>query len=521
MTLRVIRASTLVVVILTAVSRGDLAAAGLPEPLPEPAFSVLRGPAGNDQAPADPAEGCVATFTGPHAYAGMVQDRAVAALGAASCATVSCHGGPLAGNRDVQSFAATIWAGDDPHARGYEVLHGARSQRMARQLGIGPPHRAQQCLVCHSVQDMARERLPQEVLADGVGCAACHGDATHWQQAHTLASWKDLPREARAALGYRDLSTPLSRVETCIRCHVGDAGHEVNHDMIAAGHPRLFFEFAAYQRLEPRHWSPRGKVESAADFTARSWSVGQAATLAAVADLLVTRVQRARDAGESGHPQRWPEFSEFDCYACHRTLGPDKSAANREPALQQPRVGQPSWQPWQVAGARLLRAGLEGPAPIDGTSVAALERSVVDIRLLLDTQWAAADRERLNRVLLEASGLAVAARRSGAEINAWPLITVDASHHTLDAITAANPTEWQTWDAAVQTSLALEAGRQGGPATIGIWRTSGQRQDAALSIPNPRRSLDELRARLRFPPERDSPGSFDPRSFQQARRLVP
>ena len=502
--------------LLQVATHAVLTAAAVPEPLP----SVLP-------VPVVPTEACILNLEQqrqghePRPYAGMVPDRAVAALGVASCATVSCHGGPLAGNHDVQSFAATIWADDDPHARAYEVLHDERSQRMARLLGIGPPHRAQQCLVCHSVQDMSPERLPQEVLADGVGCASCHGDSTHWQQVHMLPEWKTLSRESRAALGYRDLSTPLARVQTCVRCHVGDATHEVNHDLIAAGHPRLFFEFAAYQRLEPRHWNPHGKAETTPDFTARSWSVGQAATLAAVADLLATRAERAQAAVGSGHAQRWPEFAEFDCYSCHRTLGPDTNAASREPALRRPRPGQPSWQPWQVAGARLLRAGLDGATPVVGTSATDLARSAVDIQTLLDTQWAAADRERLDRVLMEARGLAVAARRSVAEIHDRPRIAIDASHATLDAITAADPADWQTWDAAVQTYLAMEAGRQGGPATIGLWRSRGQRPAVAVSTSASRRSLDELRASLRFPPAADTPGPFDPRSFQQARRAVP
>jgi hypothetical protein len=487
--------------------RGDAA----PEPVSAPVGTVDAacgpcrvGPEGQD---------------GLDAYAGMVPDRHVTALGAASCATVSCHGGPLAGNHAVQSFAATIWAGHDPHAVAYEVLHNERSQRMARLLGIGPPQRARQCLVCHSVQDMALEPLPREVLADGVSCAACHGDATHWQQVHTLQAWKTLPSESRAMLGYRDLTTPQARVATCVRCHVGDAGHEVNHDLIAAGHPRLFFEFAAYQRLEPRHWSPRGRAESAADFTARSWSAGQAATLAAAADLLAVRVQRTQAAVAAGRPQRWPEFAEFDCYSCHRTLGPDTQAAARTPAARQPRPGQPAWQPWQVAGGRLLRAGLEGAVSPAGTPAGDLERSVVDIRRLLDTDWAAADAERLDRVLLEARGLAHASRRAATAIDARPLIDIDASNATLDSLVAANPADWQTWDAAVQTALALEAGRAGGPAEMGVWRPVSQRRVATSA--EPRRSLDELRATLQFAPGADSPGPFDARGFQRQRRQVP
>ena len=512
-----LRAWMLAAALLPAAAHCWLVPAAMPEELPPPVTQPVVSL---------PDDVCIVGPHGPRQdgqlepYAGMVPDRSVAALGVASCATVSCHGGPLSGNRDVQSFAATIWASHDRHARAYEVLHSERSQRMARLLGIGPPHRAQQCLVCHSVQDMAPTRLPQEVLADGVGCAACHGDATHWQPVHMLPEWKTLPRESRVKLGYRDLSTPLDRVQTCVRCHVGDAQHEVNHDLIAAGHPRLFFEFAAYQRLEPRHWSPQGKAEASADFTARSWSVGQAATLAAVADLLATRAERAHDAVGSGNAHRWPEFAEFDCYSCHRTLGTDTNAASREPALRRPRPGQPSWQPWQVAGARLLRAGMEGGTPIAGTAATDLERSAVDIQTLLDTQWAAADRERLSRVLMEARGLAVAARRNAADINGRTLIAVDASDATLDAITATHPADWETWDAAVQTYLAMEAGRQGGPATIGVWR-SGHQPAVVVSTSASRRSLDDLRASLRFPPAADTPGPFDHRNFQRARRGVP
>ena len=498
----------------------------VPTPAASPVEEVIAG--GTQEPVSAPAETARAVcgpcrtdgwLHGSSDYPGMVPGRAVAALGVASCATVSCHGGPVAGNHAVQSFAATIWAGHDPHARAYEVLHDERSQRMARLLGIGPPQRARQCLVCHAVQDMAPEPLPLEVLADGVGCAACHGDAGRWQQVHTLPVWKTLSPESRQALGYRDLTTPQARVATCVRCHVGDAVHEVNHDLIAAGHPRLLFEFAAYQRLEPRHWSPRGKAESAADFTARSWSAGQAVTLAAVADLLAVRVQRARAAVAAGQPHRWPEFAEFDCYSCHRTLGPDTNAAAREPVARQPRPGQPAWQPWQVAGGRLLRAGLEGPVAIAGTPAADLERSVVDIRRLLDDRWAAADVERLDRVLLEARGLGRAARRAAAAIDERPLVEIDAAHGTLDGLVAAEPADWRTWDAAVQTALALQAGREGGAAEIGVWRAAGQRRAATAS--EPRRSLDELRATLRFPPGADSPGPFDSGGFHRQRGQVP
>jgi len=540
--------------LLAAAACACLGAAAVPEPVPAPGPQPLPGPqlaverVTVEHVPATaapPMPACVPPAYGPEPYAGMTADPTLAALGAASCATVSCHGGPRAGNRAVHSFSATIWSDDDPHARAYEVLHLPRSQRMARLLGIGPAHEARQCLACHSVQDRAAAtmppdvRLPKDVLADGVGCSACHGDATRWQQVHVLPVWKTLSPEARESLGFTDLGTPAARAQTCVRCHVGDATHDVNHDLIAAGHPRLFFELAAYQRLWPRHWSPRGKAESADDFTARSWAVGQAVALEAVANQLVHRAAQAEAAVAAAQPHRWPEFSEFDCYSCHRSLGPT-TGAMREPPLDRPRLGRPSWQPWYAAAAGLQRATLDGPPGRDrpGTAV---ERSALDLRRLLSDDWAQADRERLRRVRMEAEGLAVAARRRAAEIDARERVVLDGSHATLDALVGAaaadrqpahgqradgraadwHPADWQTWDAAVQVYLAMEAARYGGPAAIGVWQPSGMRAGGLTSLPAPRRQLDDLRESLRFPPAADSPGPFDPRSFTRSRREVP
>jgi hypothetical protein len=327
---------------------------------------------------------------------------------------------------------------------------------------------------------------------------------------------------------------------------VGGPDREVDHDLIAAGHPRLFFELAAYQRLWPRHWSPRGKAESEDDFTARSWAVGQAVALEAVANQLAYRAVGAGAAAAAGQPHRWPEFAEFDCYSCHRSLGP-VTGAMREPPLARPRLGRPSWQPWYTAAAGLQRAVLDGPSPQDrgapGPGTAsngtasnsgagrAVERAALDLRRLLSEDWAAADAERLRRVRMEAEGLAIAARRRAAEIDARERIVVDAGHATLDALVAAasadaqaagwQPADWETWDAAAQVYLAMEAGRYGGPAAVGVWQPCGLRSGGLTALPAPRGQLDNLRESLRFPPAADSPGPFDPRSFTRSRREVP
>ena len=417
-------------------------------------------------------------------------DPAAVAVGAGGCATASCHGGPQAGNHDVRTFSAALWATRDPHSRAYETLHGPRSRRMAAMLGIGEPHRARQCLVCHASQAAVETPLSPGVLADGVACGSCHGDATRWLTVHTLPEWKHLDGPARAELGYRDLADVGARVRTCIPCHVGDASREVDHDLLAAGHPRLAFEFAAYERLWPRHWSPRGRAESQSDFAARSWAAGQAEVVAAVARLLAVRARRAAETAaedrlalEPPPRARWPEFAEFDCYSCHRPLSPERVAAAAGGEFRNPAPGTPSWQPWTTAAASLLSAAVAEPA------VARVGPAAADLRDALRPAWSSADQAQLIRVITRAELLEQAADAAARGIAAQRLVTLDASPERLDTLVFANRPEWRSWDAAAQTYLLMEA--------------------AAAPSARGRAALDSLRNGLRFPPGAGGPDRFD------------
>jgi hypothetical protein len=141
----------------------------------------------------------------------------------------------------------------------------------------------------------------------------------------------------------RDIS---SRANVCVRCHVGGPDRDVNHDLIAAGHPRLNFEFAAFMANLPKHWNdsvdrealqftsaqsaPRGLWPDAQskwppparpDQEIRLWAAGQLASSRASAALLD---QRARAAENEAPPRAlqpaWPELAEYDCYSCHHDL---------------------------------------------------------------------------------------------------------------------------------------------------------------------------------------------------------
>lgn len=440
---------------------------------------------------------------------GMAANPAAVALSAASCATGSCHGGPEAGNHDVQSFAATLWATRDPHAKAYETLHTPRSRRMATLLGVGEPHRARQCLMCHSMQAERETALPPDTLADGVSCGSCHGDATRWLASHQLPAWKAMTREERAELGYRDLADVASRARSCIPCHVGDDSREVGHDLIAAGHPRLAFEFSAFQRLWPRHWSPHGKAESRTDFAERSWAAGQAETLAATARLLAARAGRTAAEIEAGGSVHGIDFAELDCYACHRALSPERVAAATAGPFRNPAPGVPSWQPWSVSAARLVALAIDDPA------TAALGAAAADVRGAFGATWSDGDRATLDRVAARAAALEQTANAAARRIASQPVVVLDAPPDAIDGTIAGNRPEWRFWDAAAQIYLLMEATRDGGPARVGP-NLSGGRAAA-----NTRGALDELRASLRFPPGAGGPDRFEPVAFERDRRAVP
>ena len=51
-----------------------------------------------------------------------------------------------------------------------------------------------------------------------------------------------------------DLAAVPNRAHTCDRCHLGNAEKEVDHELIASGHPLLAFELDNYTESMPPHW---------------------------------------------------------------------------------------------------------------------------------------------------------------------------------------------------------------------------------------------------------------------------
>ena len=303
------------------------------------------------------------------------------ALGVASCAAAGCHGATedrigTAVERHKPRGEYTFWSRYDPHARAYTVLHNELSARIADRLQLSTsPARSKICLSCHSGVDPISQE-PAAVLDDGVGCESCHGAAEHWIDAHKEAGWRwrgpgaepDEFRLRRESLGFRDTRDPLTRARICVECHVGGRDRDVTHDLIAAGHPRMNFEFSAFHARLPKHWHRSQDVARFGPaFELKIWILGQLAAAEAAARLTAIRAENAE-------AQPWPEFAEYNCYACHHDLvsdswrrdewmksGGDASAGD---PLKLPEVapGAIAWNSWYRPMLPLLAEETGGPA---------------------------------------------------------------------------------------------------------------------------------------------------------------
>jgi hypothetical protein len=256
-------------------------------------------------------------------------------LGPGSCAAAACHGNVAPQKTaSVQQNEYSTWVVQDRHAAAFRALQNPVSQRMGKLLGIGKPEESPRCLTCHALYVPASAKGRSFDIGDGVSCESCHGPSSEWLGNHTMKGWS---RQKSIASGMVDNWDLVRRSEQCLSCHLGDEKRYVDHEMIAAGHPDLVFDLESYTAAMPPHWRPDTETQ-----LLRTWSVGQAVQLRESLERLSRRVS----AGV------WPEYSEFECYACHHNL----VAAERS---WRQRVGytdrKPGDAPWNAAHFAVLR----------------------------------------------------------------------------------------------------------------------------------------------------------------------
>src|SRR6476646_12074014 len=79
--------------------------------------------------------------------------------GPGGCASSSCHGSiQPRQTTHVSQNEYSIWAGQDKHARAYQVLSNDVSLRIGRILNIGRPDQSQKCLACHALSVPSEQR---------------------------------------------------------------------------------------------------------------------------------------------------------------------------------------------------------------------------------------------------------------------------------------------------------------------------------------------------------------------------
>jgi len=317
--------------------------------------------------------------------------RAQSYLGVAACAGSGCHGStvPLNAQRVRQNEYFT-WLHSDRHAQAYNVLFNAVSARVAKNMRLkGKPYQEKICLDCHSTnvpKDLVSGRID---LEDGVQCEACHGPAGGWRAEHVQEGWTHAQSVQRGMFDLRDLRV---RAHGCDRCHVGAADREVDHELIASGHPVLAFELDNYTETMPAHWNPNET------HGVRAWAVGQAMGLR---DSLNNLARHARG-------EKWPEFSDMSCTNCHHSL---RGSTARQERGWPGRAGLPAWSPQRWAVTRLL---VTNRAAMDE----AIARVAARVARMNDPAGVAAAAEEA-RKLVEAELPRIDARRwSDAEIRA-------------------------------------------------------------------------------------------------------
>ncbi len=248
-------------------------------------------------------------------------------VGETRCANPTCHGAalpaqPLDPSKGcAEQYAGTDWRpwksartqwlnqNIDRHSRAYRTLTTEDAKRIAAAMGIEATT-SEKCLVCHAPPAPLAANSKHQAR-DGVSCEHCHGPAEAWLEVHKATDWPQ-QRAQYAARGFRDNTDFRLRAETCAACHV-----EIDHEIVAAGHPPLQFEMVAYAQVM-KHWDDCDE-HSGPNPDPTLWAIGQIVGLRHAAAAI------ARRAGGSNYQSLgvFDHFKDQNCYQCHHKLVED------------------------------------------------------------------------------------------------------------------------------------------------------------------------------------------------------
>jgi len=313
-------------------------------------------------------------------------------LGASSCAATACHGGPAAGVSSTSAIRGSeypLWLESDPHAKSWQTLNSPKSLDILRRLNIVVDgillntHAFKNCLACHNSSTELASNLPLPKTPEGVGCEACHGPADQWNYEHYQGPHS--LQHAIENLGMVNTKYLPTQAKTCTLCHVGAPDRDMNHDIIAAGHPALYFDFNTYIQAYPKHWRLPTDDQSNPDRPSQQWLAGQLAAADSELELLQTRLtanHHSNSTSSSSPPSisNWPEFASFQCTDCHQPL-------SNSLTTKRPPPGQPSPRLWNLQALWILNlpsVPTTLPPPLDALSLTSnnpRDSQILDIQI--------------------------------------------------------------------------------------------------------------------------------------------
>ncbi len=362
----------------------------------------------------------------------------------------------------------------------------------------------------------------------GISCESCHGGGRQWISAHYQ---RDVSREWLAEHGMIDTKNLLVRSRQCAACHVGSADQDMNHDMIAAGHPPLRFEQASYEALlAGKHWNDAPKRTVDPNYEIQLWAAGRIAAADAALALLEGRAQRAesQEPGVRGHGP-WPEFAESNCFACHQPMRSMEGRPTERPVAASRLSGVAEWQTWNLALMKSIVA--EKPAGEGGLPPARFSEAIGQLRAAMEQTFepapakiaslAAAARAALREVVRVDSRGQVLDRHGrpldvdtvlNADAPAWNSTSWDEACHRVAVLAAADrslrdarafgslqprtPSDWRERMGRAARSLRFTRPDREWPAALNGFRADEKSMPGVLSMEKIGPELEILRREL-------------------------
>jgi hypothetical protein len=231
--------------------------------------------------------------------------------GESRCGNPTCHGAsPVRGApRWKSSRSQWLNRNIDHHSRAYATLETPEGKTIATYMGIEATS-SEKCLVCHAPAAVVDTKDGRHQRKDGVSCEHCHGPAEFWLKPHTQKDWKQQKAQF-AQRGFYDNADFKLRAEKCASCHV-----DIDHEIVAGGHPPLQFEMVAYAQIM-KHWDDQRDLPADAfSVDPTLWSIGQVEGLRRAAEMI------ARRAGNANYQSigKFSHFEDKNCYQCHHKL---------------------------------------------------------------------------------------------------------------------------------------------------------------------------------------------------------